>query len=503
MKYTGLLLPIVFGLSAFTTLGGNSETRWKGPVEGLQLRIWFYGKKPYEFKRETQLILCIDLRNASDEGICVAGPNRSSAGSSFAFIHIKLKGPDGKVHQCLPWLNPLWKWDGVPFYKVLKPGEITHWEIILQSSTKAQHWDWWKTVGFPPGKYEITIIYDYPGRHPLERLSPERMKVLENESKAANVWHGKIVSNSQQFFILNESCYGEDPPPDETPQVVTRNEMGLPQLIVFLKDGKVARERFYQMDKMMDQPIYLTFEMVYDQPGRQGQWKREGLEIPKDAGRTSLGWWRLTDSKGTGDFTLWSHVWHMGGARTLAKARYKQGLLDGDFYYFDESRGVYHGKYVAGKKEGSWTKTVQDSIQFVEHYRNGLLHGERKRFSPDGRLRGKQTYEEGYLTGEVKGWHKNGQLYSCVHYKRGKLNGTYEKFAESGQKLIHQEFQMGIPSGTWMWFDVAGNLLAKGTWRDGERYDGTFLRSISPRSGTRTYLLTYEKGRLKEQKQVR
>lgn len=387
----------------------------------------------------------------------------------------------------------------MPSYEKIIPGKFVRWHFEVQSATQAYHWDWFGSWGLPAGDYEITLIYDYPCKELSGDISPEKIFEYEKEKDAKNVWHGQICSNTVSFTVDSNSVYGDYLPVGETTQVITKNEYGIPQQVAFIKEGKIIRESFYGMDEyVIGQPVYLAFEMTYGKPPNSpATWNRKGLRIPSvGGGATSFEWFVPEDNQATGKYTQWCPIWYTDCPVLRISAYYKNGLLHGTF-----KSGDYQGDYIEGKKEGHWY-IGNKRIRLIENYKNGKLHGDRYSYHKNGNLMKEEHYENGLQIGITKSWSKEGIITRHEHYVNGKKHGTFERFSGNGQIKEHKEFIMDVPTGIWIWYGDEGQILAKGEWKEGERYNGTFFDNGILHTGE-MILYVYEEGKLIETKRIK
>ena len=74
-----------------------------------------------------------------------------------------------------------------------------------------------------------------------------------------------------------------------------------------------------------------------------------------------------------------------------------------------------------------------NSLAEETFYVNGIKHGLRLKWFPNGNQSFSGNYQNGRRDGEVKSWWNNGQLRTLAFYKKGVATGTQKEWYKSGQ----------------------------------------------------------------------
>jgi hypothetical protein len=105
---------------------------------------------------------------------------------------------------------------------------------------------------------------------------------------------------------------------------------------------------------------------------------------------------------------------YFNNGKIYIKGAYKDGLADGDFYYYD-SRG---------------RQTLY--LHFTHGVRDVF-----KSYWSNGNVRLSATFRNGFIENELTTYYRNGKLESRVAYKEGKILTAFRKFDKEGRvKLI-------------------------------------------------------------------
>jgi len=125
-------------------------------------------------------------------------------------------------------------------------------------------------------------------------------------------------------------------------------------------------------------------------------------------------------------------------------------------------------------------------------WRNGKMHGARKAFFPDGKLRSEIPYVEGLADGLARIWDADGKLLSegtmkagkrdgtmieywpgtdqpqrVIHYKDDRIDGLVREFYRSGKVKRERSFRNESPHGEDRTFHENGEVAALRYWHNG------------------------------------
>jgi antitoxin component YwqK of YwqJK toxin-antitoxin module len=133
-------------------------------------------------------------------------------------------------------------------------------------------------------------------------------------------------------------------------------------------------------------------------------------------------------------------------------------LRDGRLHWQDEAKpftGVIFDRYLDGAlksrstmvdgllhgvSEGWHTNGV---LQVREHFRHGVSHGLRTKWSPEGHKISEATIEDGKITGTFRRWHENGVLAEEVEMKDGQPHGRSRAFYPDGSLKAEARLESG------------------------------------------------------------
>jgi len=126
-------------------------------------------------------------------------------------------------------------------------------------------------------------------------------------------------------------------------------------------------------------------------------------------------------------------------------------------------------------------------------WRNGKMHGARKAFFPDGRLRSEIPYVDGVADGPARIWDAGGKLLSegtmkagkrhgpmteywpgtdqpqrIIHYKDDRIDGLVREFYQSGKLKRERSFRNESPHGEDRSFNENGEVASLRYWHDGD-----------------------------------
>jgi antitoxin component YwqK of YwqJK toxin-antitoxin module len=166
---------------------------------------------------------------------------------------------------------------------------------------------------------------------------------------------------------------------------------------------------------------------------------------------------------------------------TLQKTSlYRNGVLEGiSREYSPEGKVVRSVEYSNGIETGEGI--VQD---------DGAREGPWKDLYPDGSVKAEGKYENGKPVGTWKYYHPDGKLEQTGKYnKQGKPDGTWTWYFESGQLQREENYTNGQKDGLSEEYDENGNLVEKGEYLDGKE-DGPWIVSV----GESCYKGTYRDG---------
>lgn len=218
---------------------------------------------------------------------------------------------------------------------------------------------------------------------------------------------------------------------------------------------------------------YAQVNQTDSQGRKQGVWKKA---YPNAAAFIYVG--QFKDDKPYGEFTYFYESgivkakinFQKDGSTTYAKLYHETGYLmakgkyvnqekDSIWIQFDD-RGVvsYQEEYKNGKLDGQrvvFFEPVGNQYLVMEYYyyKNGVRHGEFKKFHPNKKLAQEGNYIDGNLNGDIKHYHPNGNIARIERYKYAVKHGYQIVFDEKGIQVGYKLY--------WEGKELKGEALAK------------------------------------------
>ena len=216
-------------------------------------------------------------------------------------------------------------------------------------------------------------------------------------------------------------------------------------------------------------------------------------------------------------FNLQYEVFFMEDKRETKTTRYPNGNIKSEITYKSEYSNVKNGKALYYHENGK--------IERKENYKDDERNGEWIWYYEDGNIEAKGTYNKygkpyngtfisyNLFGKKYKGTYKNGKLdgewiYYDENdnievketYKNGNRDGeTRFSYYENGNIKLKETYNKDYKKdGEWIWYYEYedGNIEAKGIFKDGEPYNGTFIEY----DHFDRYEITYKDGKLIKQK---
>ncbi|OHX11550.1 hypothetical protein BI347_17995 [Chromobacterium sphagni] len=138
-----------------------------------------------------------------------------------------------------------------------------------------------------------------------------------------------------------------------------------------------------------------------------------------------------------------------GTSKTVVKAHFSGGVLEGDFVALDDS----------------------DNPMFTVSFNRGQADGKLEIFSPHThKLRYHVNFEHGTPVGSEEAFNENsGVLVGRAEYENGKLQGEVVRYADDGKRVIYRaHYVEGTPEGVEESFDPnTGQVTSYAIWEHG------------------------------------
>ena len=125
---------------------------------------------------------------------------------------------------------------------------------------------------------------------------------------------------------------------------------------------------------------------------------------------------------------------------------------------------VYHGPY---------TKTDSSGVLLEKgNYADGVLHGVREIFFPNGKVKVRERYVNGEIADLYEYYFDNGQLELKGSYIDGAMYGPWNKYDRDGNLLEVVTIVNNEEHGPFTEFHPNGKVKAEGTYLHGDNEDG-------------------------------
>jgi hypothetical protein len=133
-----------------------------------------------------------------------------------------------------------------------------------------------------------------------------------------------------------------------------------------------------------------------------------------------------------------------------------------------------------------------------------IRHGKVTGFYKNGNKRWEAEYRNGKREGAFTMWAENGTKTWLTHWEHGRRHGKITQWSrEHGRKIYEATYnEKEKLNGEARWWDSYGELRAKGTYRDGVEWAGTFPRRVTPPGIAPSYttIERYEGGKKVEER---
>lgn len=163
-----------------------------------------------------------------------------------------------------------------------------------------------------------------------------------------------------------------------------------------------------------------------------------------ESGKTKVILDYLTDGK-----TSYAKMYHESGFM-MAKGKYINQLKDSIWVQFDD-RGVlsFQETYKLGKLDGQrvvFYEPVNGQYRVMEYayWKNGIQHGEYKKYHPNTKLAEEGNFVDGNKNGDIKHYHANGKLAMIERYQFAVRHGYQIVYDETGKQVGYKLFWEGV-----------------------------------------------------------
>ncbi|MHC4871734.1 MAG: toxin-antitoxin system YwqK family antitoxin [Planctomycetota bacterium] len=112
--------------------------------------------------------------------------------------------------------------------------------------------------------------------------------------------------------------------------------------------------------------------------------------------------------------------------------------------------------------------------KFETQWKYGLAHKQIAYEKDNGLIWHNYNYKDGLCHGPCLMWHDNGSIWYKHNYKNGRSHGTCTYWYENGKKESSTRYYNGEEHGKKTLWDKSGKIIAHGTYRFGDPFEGTF-----------------------------
>ncbi|MFN0174111.1 MAG: toxin-antitoxin system YwqK family antitoxin [Saprospiraceae bacterium] len=124
-------------------------------------------------------------------------------------------------------------------------------------------------------------------------------------------------------------------------------------------------------------------------------------------------------------------------------------------------------------KEGLFQRFSPEGVLLEEaNYRADSLDGERKFYSPQGKLESIERYQNNKIHGKFQGFYENGQLKIEQDFVEGALTGFSIRYHPNGKIQEKVLLKDNVENGPFSEYYENGNLKTEGTYAPNEDGDG-------------------------------
>ncbi len=229
---------------------------------------------------------------------------------------------------------------------------------------------------------------------------------------------------------------------------------------VFTPDGAVIASSRYVEDKLdgpnvVGSPRSIRVEEIYAAGVRIGPrklWLYGSVIAEENFDR---------QGKHHGSYLLWR-------SRKVprVKGQFEHGARAGTWVWHDrDHRKEREGRYLAGKRDGTWTEWWDNKVVFTATYQAGRPLGEVARYDRNGNELGKVTLKDG--TGTLQTFHPNRTPATRQQLVRGVEDGLYQELTPRGKVTREGRYRAGEKHGVWKEWTADGVLLHEQTWKRG------------------------------------
>ena len=149
---------------------------------------------------------------------------------------------------------------------------------------------------------------------------------------------------------------------------------------------------------------------------------------------------------------------------------YKDGIKDGLFRsWWNNGQLEGEGHYKDGDVFGlvrSWHRNGK--LEAEINTKDGKMDGLSRSWHPNGQLGDERNYKSDQQEGLQRSWYSNGQLKQETNVKDGKQDRVWKKWYENGQLWVENNYKNGMPDGLVREWYENGQLSYEKNWKEGK-----------------------------------
>ena len=243
-------------------------------------------------------------------------------------------------------------------------------------------------------------------------LSREGLYINDNKVDVWNYWHPNNILSKKESY-LNNLLHGSYYTWNSKGNLTTEGyyDQGKKHGIwpSYYDNGQIKSEIHFEHNTMTFKQKWhsngqLEFETYYDNGvscGLQREW------YPNSSLRSEYYTYQ-------GKYFGLYQIWNSGGILT-SKGLYLDDKKTGLWMQIENKETTY-GEYCNDKKSGLWRHFLGSILIYEEEYDNGLEHGEKTKYYPNGNISFCGKYENGFPTGPWRYYYPNGNIAASGNY---------------------------------------------------------------------------------------
>ena len=201
---------------------------------------------------------------------------------------------------------------------------------------------------------------------------------------------------------------------------------------------------------------FLTLSAYGQVNQKDGQGRKQGLwKKPYQTSSAFVYVGNFKDDKPIGQFT---YFYESGKTKIIMDFK-DDGKTSYAKMYHESGYLMARGKYINREKDSTWTQYDDRGIisyqedyktgklhgqRVVFYWKNGVRHGEYKKFHPNSNLAEEGNYVDGNKNGVIKHYHPNGKLSMIERYKYAVKHGYQIAYDNTGKQTGYKLYWEGV-----------------------------------------------------------